>query len=112
MVETVVLNYLENKLGVPIYMEHPEHNEGQYVIVERTSASMNNRIMRGTFAFQSYGNSLLDCALLNTRLVEAMISIVELDSVSSSKLNTFYNFTDTSKKLYRYQAVFDLVYYD
>ena len=31
--------------------------------------------------------------------------------VASCRLNSDYNFTDTTKKQYRYQAVFDIVYY-
>ena len=40
----------------------------------------------------------------------AMDNIISLDSISKSKLNSDYNFTDTTKKQYRYQAVYDLVY--
>jgi len=33
-----------------------------------------------------------------------------LDNVSASKLNADYDYADTSKKKYRYQAVFDFTY--
>ena len=34
-----------------------------------------------------------------------------LPTISSAKLNTDYNFTDTTTREYRYQAVYDLTYY-
>ena len=40
-----------------------------------------------------------------------MEDIVELDSISQAELNTDYNFTDTQTKRYRYQAVYDLVFF-
>lgn len=112
MIEKVLLDYLQNNLDVPVFMEHSEYNLPSYVIIERTGARIENHIHKGTFAIQSYGSSLLKSAMLNNEVVESMMKIVELDDVSSCKLNTFYNYTDTSKKLYRYQAVFELVYYD
>lgn len=112
MIEKVILDYLQNELEIPVYMEQDNYDHDRYIVMERTGAKLENYIKKGTFAIQSYAESLLECALLNTRVVEAMAKIVELDDVSSSKLNTFYNYTDTSKKKYRYQAVFDLVYYD
>ena len=49
-------------------------------------------------------------AELNEKVKAAMERLIELDSVSKCELNTDYNFTDTDKKQYRYQAVFDVVY--
>ena len=41
-----------------------------------------------------------------------MDGITEKPEIAACRLNSDYNFTDTAKKKYRYQAVFDLVYYD
>ena len=40
-----------------------------------------------------------------------MDGIIELDCITSCELNTDYDFTNTNKKKYRYQAVYDLVFY-
>ena len=37
---------------------------------------------------------------------------VSMPAISSCERNTDYNFPDTTRRLPRYQAVFDLVYYD
>lgn len=55
---------------------------------------------------------MYDAARLNERVKAAMDSAAELDAVSASRLNSDYNFTDTTTKRYRYQAVYDLVYFD
>ena len=39
-----------------------------------------------------------------------MRTIVNLPEIGRSQLNSDYNFTDTTTKGYRYQAVFDLIY--
>ena len=49
---------------------------------------------------------------LNEKVKEAMDELPwELDSVTRSKLNSDYNFTDTATRKYRYQAVYDITYY-
>ena len=40
-----------------------------------------------------------------------MRNIIELDNVSKAKLNSDYNYTDTAKKRYRYQAVYEVIYF-
>ena len=40
-----------------------------------------------------------------------MEQTITMPAISSAKLDTDYNFTDTSTREYRYQAVYDLTYY-
>ena len=61
---------------------------------------------------QSYGGSLYDAARLNHTVKAAMRDTVILDDVISCKLNSDYNYTDEETKRYRYQAVFDIRFYD
>ena len=42
---------------------------------------------------------------------EAMEKIIERNDTSKCELNSDYNYTDTARKRYRYQAVFDIVYF-
>jgi len=50
-------------------------------------------------------------AALNELVKNAVDSLIELDEIASVKLNTDYNFTDTTTKKYRYQAVYDIKHY-
>ena len=47
----------------------------------------------------------------NEKVKAAMKRIIEQDEISRSTLNSDYNFTDVITKKYRYQAVYDLKYY-
>ena len=40
-----------------------------------------------------------------------MGGIITEPEISRCALNTSYNYTDTSRKIFRYQAVFELVHY-
>ena len=112
MIETIVLNYLADNLSVPVFMEEPEERCREYVLIEKVGSSENDRIQSATVAVQSYAESLYKSAVLNDTVKRAIRDIIVLDSVSRCRLNSDYDFTDTETKRYRYQAVFDLTYYD
>ena len=110
MIEKIVLDYLSENLNVPAYMEMPERQPERFVLIEKTGGSVEDFVHSATLALQSYAESMYEAAALNEEVKKAMDNIIILDSVSKSQLNTDYNFTDTKKKKYRYQAVYDLVY--
>lgn len=111
MIEKIVLDYLKSKLSVNCYMEKPENPPVSYVLIEKTSGSEENMIKSATLAIQSYAGTLANAAFLNEEVKSALQDIADLESVSKSKLNSDYNFTDTTTKKYRYQAVYDFVYF-
>lgn len=112
MIEKIILDYLAGA-GVTAYMEIPEGGGVMpFVVIERTGGSLDQHIRRATVAIQSYGASLYQAANLNTQIIALMEDIVLLPEISACELNSDYNFTDTTKKEYRYQAVYDLVYFE
>lgn len=112
MIETIILNYLADNLSVPVFMEEPEERCGEYVLIEKVGSFENDRIQSATVAVQSYAESLYKAADLNEAVKRAMQEIIALDCISRCRLNSDYNFTDTETKRYRYQAIFDITYYD
>jgi len=112
MIEVIIKNYLAEKLSVPVVLEVPANSSKSFVLLEKTGSSREERIDRAMLAIQSYAPSMYETARLNERVKAAMDSAAELDAVSASRLNSDYNFTDTTTKRYRYQAVYDLVYFD
>ena len=110
MIEKIIMDYLDKELDEPVSMEVPEKKRC-YVVVEKTGSSKRNKIFGATIAVQSIGKTLYEAAELNEKVKAAMEGIEILDEISSCRLNTDYNFTDTTTKRYRYQAVFDLVHY-
>lgn len=111
MIEKTVLDYLQEKLDVPVYMEKPANPGQSYVIIVKTGSSRSNWIYHATFAIQSIAGSLYEAALLNEQVKSAMDDIVVLDQITRSQLNSDYEFTNTATKERRYQAVYDLIHY-
>ena len=111
MIEKIVLDYLHTTLAMPVYMEVPENPPDTFVLVEKTGSSRANRINRATLAVQSWADSLLEACRLHEQVKLAMDDFPGLDEISACRLNSDYNFTDPTTKHYRYQAVFDLVFY-
>lgn len=111
MIEATIINYLNEKLDVPTYAEVPPKADKSFCIIEKTGSSVENHIYSATVAVQSYADSLLNAAKLNEKVIQAMEELPELAEVSACELNSDYNYTDTSTKRYRYQAVFDITYF-
>ena len=107
MIEEVILGYLSKSLGVPVFMEEPAKPPQKYIIIDKLGSSEKNRLSSATLAVQSY-----EAARLNHTVKAAMRDTVTLDDVISCKLNSDYNYTDEETKRYRYQAVFDIRFYD
>ena len=105
MIEKTILDYLNEHLTVPAYMEEPIDKPASYVLIERTGSSESDLIESTTLALQSYGASLYDAAVLNMAVKARIKQAVELPTVSAVYINSDYNFTDTETKRYRYQCV-------
>ena len=110
MIAKTLLDYLDSHLDVPVRMEAPEQTAG-YVLIDQTGSSRTNHIITTTFAIQSYGASLYDAMVLNESVKEAMVGFAELDDVTRVELDTDYNFTNTTTKQYRWQAVYSITHY-
>lgn len=113
MIEPVIIEYLSTKLApVPVSGAVPSNPPETFVTVEKTGGRRVNRIDHATLAIQSYAPTIDLAAQLNDAVKSHMEEILELDSISSCDLNADYNYTDTTRNRCRYQAVFDVAYYD
>lgn len=110
MIELMIKNYLDNTLSVPAYLEEPRGKPNRYVLIDKTGSSEDNKIKRATVALQSYGESMYEAAKLNEEVKVLLDNIIYFEDISKAKINSDYNFTDTTTKRYRYQAVYDFVY--
>lgn len=113
MIEKIILDHLTSSLSTtPVYMEVPRERPETFVVVEKTGGGKTNHISEATLAVQSYAPSMYLAATLNESVKAAMESAISLDAVTKVTLNSDYNYTDTASKHYRYQAVFDVIFYD
>lgn len=112
MIEKTIFDYLTATLSpVPVYMEQPKSKPGTYVVIEKTGSGRENHISTATLALQSYAPTMFGAAYLNESVKNAMDNAITLPDVAASNLNSDYNYTDTTTKQYRYQAVYDLTHY-
>lgn len=111
MIELAILNYLTEQLGVPVYMVMPSNAPTTCVLLEKTAGGEEDGIGTATLAIQSYGRTMEETAYLNHKVCVAMRDAVTLDIVARCDHNSDYNYPDTTRKRYRYQAVFDLTWY-
>ncbi len=118
MIEEIILNYLKSTLDVPATLFKPtDQSIDEFALIEKTGSSRENYINKAQFAIQSYSDTLYGAMSLNEAVKDAMIGngvdthgITASTDIAKCSLNSDYNYTDTTTKRYRYQAVFDLVY--
>lgn len=119
MIETTIKDFLTGALdGVPVFLEMPEtpsprhpHIPDRFVLIERIGGNKSEQIHTASFALQSYSReSLYEAASLDEQVRDAMDDLDSLENIGAVRLSSNYNFTDTEIKIYRYQAVYDIVY--
>ena len=111
MISITIKEYLEKQLQLPCFMELPEQLPEQFLVLEVKGMGQENHLHRATAIVQSYAPSRYEAAQLNERVKAAMESLTQLQEISRCELNTDYDYTNTAAKQYRWQAVFDLMYY-
>lgn len=113
MIEKTILDFLDEELSAPVWMEIPEGEElpEEYVLLEKTGSRSGDHIRSATFAVQSYAPSMARAAALNETAKAVMDRLPELNRITRSELNSDYNFTDRGKRQYRYQAVYVITHY-
>lgn len=111
MIEAIIRNYLLTVLSVSVYIDVPADPPANRVVIERTGGGESEHIRSAMIAVQSYGDSKLAAATLHEQVLTELPKIADGKTVSACDLNAEYDYTDTTTKQYRYQAVFDIIYY-
>lgn len=109
MIETITRNYLDDNLSVSVYMEAPTVGTS-FCVIERIGGSLVDSVNSCRIAIQSYAKTMLSAAQLNEEVKMVMSEFCKLPMIGSAKLVTDHNHTDTNKKRYRYQAVYDVYF--
>lgn len=109
--EKTLYDFLTDILDVPVYLDNPSHDDS-YVTIELTGRTKENRVETGIFAIQTHATRRLVASQLADTVDAAMEDLLELDDISRVEKNSgFYNFTDTTTKEYRYQAIFEITFF-
>lgn len=104
--------YEAGELSAPAYLMRPENLPTKYVLVEKTGTNETNHITSATIAIQSIAGRLYDAAVLNSEVKNCMRDFVGFDAISKCECTNDYNFTNVAAKQPRYQAVFEVVFYE
>ena len=112
MIEILLYNFLKRKLDVNVYAEKNGKLPSSFVLFERIAGGEKDHIRTASFAIQSYAPALLEAAKLNEKLKKVMEEFPQEKEIGSCYLEADYNFTDTTTKHYRYQAVYNVIYYN
>ena len=116
MIETVLLNHIETALAaqsldIPVCFEVPKEAPATFIKLERTGGRLTDHIHRATFAIQSYAPTMEKAAELDDMVIGIVLGSTSCKEICAAHLNSHYNYTDTTTKRYRYQAVFDISHY-
>lgn len=112
MIEKIVYDYLKDALDVPVVLEIPENAPSEFCLIEKTGSARSNYFDKATIVVQSYSDSMYKAAVLNELAKAKMLDSITVSNITSCRLNSDYNYTDTTTKKYRYQAVFEIAYYN
>lgn len=113
MIEKILLDYLNITVGLSavVYAEQPKDKPSAFFVLEKAGGGMVNQIFESNITIQSYAESKYKASCMNEEVKAAMLKANELDAISAVELNSDYDYTDTSTKTYRYQAVFVITHY-
>ena len=111
-IESLLISYLNGK-GYTAFGEEPEKPPAVYLVVGKVGSRHENHIDGAVITIRSYAVSLEQAAALNKRVRHTMLyELPELDDIAGVYLNSDYPQADPETKRYRYQAVYDITYYD
>lgn len=110
MIEKIMLDYLTERLDVPVFTEEPTEDMTDYVLIQKVGSTEKNHIPTATLSFRSYGATMYDAALRNLLVKTLVSNATDLDQISAVRLNSDANITNTETKKYRYQALFVITY--
>lgn len=110
-IEEYFVAYLNDQLSAPVSGNVPPNPPAQYVTVELVGRGAENQVDSATISVESYANSRAEAGQLNHAVISAMEAAIERPEISSCRLDTAYNFTDTASKKDRYRAIFEVVFF-
>lgn len=112
MIEEFLRDFLAAALSFPVYLSVPKDPPAEYYVLEMTGSSRSNYIWESVFAIQSYAQRQSEASAMIMDVNRVMMDeLIKLDNISRVIMNGSANFTDTTKKIPRYQSVFVITHY-
>lgn len=115
MIEEIVREHLLEALELPVFLEEPAKPQHKYMLIEKVGSSDGaaHAVGKAMIIVQSISaDSLVQAALLNEQVKKAMWRLEADSRVTKVTCNSDLNFTDPETRRYRYQALFEITYYN
>lgn len=115
MIESIIIQYLSNILGIPVLLEFPKEISKQFVVFEVVDRQRNDFIDAVTIEFNSYADSKYNAASLDKLVrkhIENLITIPDISSVEFGGGRSSGDSNDSMAKHYRYRCYFNIYYYE
>lgn len=110
LIEPIVLNYLEENLDVPVYMNMPKSIPEKFVIFTTVDRGRKDFINHVTIEFHSYARTKLDAAMIDERVRMLMEDIIFLPEIAASRFGGGNDLNDSQIDRFRYRCYFNLTY--
>lgn len=113
-IEQLVQRTLAKETGYPAYLEEPPAPRPErYFLAARLGSSEENHISRVRLAVQSYAPSMVGAMALNREAYGVLTgTLVNDPAVCRVSCISDYDFTDTATARHRWQAIYEITYYD
>lgn len=114
MIEEIVRAHLIEEIELPAYLEEPERPPRRYMLIGKVGSGDGaaHAVASAMMTIQSYAPALVSAALLNEQVKQAMWKLEEDDRITRVRCNSDLNYTDPQTRRYRYQALFEITYYN
>lgn len=112
MIESYLIDYLQQEVRIPVYAEQPEQKPALFIVLTRLGGSVRDRIPWIAVAVQSYANTLFGASSLMARACTSMGRLEEQALICGCRLNSCAAFNNPDTHQYRYQATYEINYYE
>lgn len=112
MIETILRDYLVERADIecPVYLDIPDKPASEYVSIQKMDAGKSNQIKAATFSIKASSTSKLKTAELSEVVKEAMEELGAGGLVFSVEMGGESDDTDTTKKKYRYETIWNIFF--
>lgn len=112
-IEIFLRDFFNEKIDTPVYLEKPDGLTQPFVVIDVTGVrEMGPGVYYATAALQSYAHSKYEACELNRTVMAAAEQLRDCMEIGGASLDTYTPFNDLVRKIYRYQAVYNIVFYD
>ncbi len=112
-IEEYLLNKFIAEFDYPTFLEYPDGLTAPFIVIDVTGVKpLGPSVYQAVVAFQSYAQSKYETSELNRAVIETAKELIKNDEIGAADLDTYTPYPDVLRKKYRYQAVFNIVYYD